>query len=239
MNKMDKVKIACTSDTHGNFQKVVTHCFGRGVKESPSVIVIAGDIAPADFGVSESDYIRRTFFGIVRRHPETEFVYTPGNHDFFAQQWDRFSGDAPKNFHFLLDEGCEICGLRFYGTPWVPYINGLWAFECMGEDELGSMFGNIPHGLDVLVTHTPPRIGDERIDVSMQLRGWDRHFGSTALLDAIRAKRPWYLVCGHIHSGDHGCIDVRHEDGSVTHCFNVSHVDERYRPKWNPATIYV
>lgn len=234
---MEKVDIVCTSDTHGMLDKVISYCFGGGIKASPKILVFAGDIAPAEFGVNASDYIRDVFIAMAKNHPDTEVVYTPGNHDFFAQQWDKFEKDAPSNLHFLLDSGCEIHGLKFYGSPWVPYINGGWAFECEDEDELGDRFNLIPKNVDILVTHSPPRIKHKKIDVSMQFKNGSRPFGSTALFDAIKEKRPRYLICGHIHSGDHSCIDIEHEDGSATHCLNVSHVDERYSPSYSPTAL--
>jgi Icc-related predicted phosphoesterase len=236
---MARINVACTSDTHGMIDEVFANCFGNDRIAKPDVMVFAGDVAPSDFGVVASDYIRKVFFEAVRKHPETEFVYTPGNHDFFAQQWDKFEKDVPRNFHFLLDGDCEICGLRFYGSPWVPYINGCWAFECDDEDELYDLFGLIPSHVDVLVTHSPPRIRHEQIDVSLQFEGGSRPFGSQALYENIVSKKPRYEVCGHIHSGDHSEIDIPHGDGSFTACFNVSHVDERYFPTYKPTIISI
>lgn len=225
---MSKVIVGCTSDTHGVLAGVSYDCFGTHVKEKPDILVFAGDISPAWLGENAVDYIRRAFFGLARKHPETEFVYTPGNHDFFAQQWDKLEKDAPKNIHFLMDSGCTIKGISFYGSPWVPYISGSWVFECYDEDELKVRFSKIPKNLDVLITHSPPRIEGHDIDVSTQYRIKSRPFGSSALYDAICEKRPRYSISGHIHSGDHHGIDIHHADGTVTSCYNVSHVDERY-----------
>lgn len=235
------VKIGCTSDTHGMLGAVVYDTFTiserMGKKAVPQVLVFAGDIAPAVFGVSDSKYIRDEFFGMIREHPKTEFVYTPGNHDFFAQHWDKYKNEAPQNLHFLMDSGCVIKGLSFYGSPWVPYINGGWAFECYSEEDLKNRFSKIPRNVDVLVTHSPPRIDGYDIDVTTQYRIKSRPFGSTALYEAICEKKPRYAISGHIHSGDHQRIDIQHADGTVTSCYNVSHVDERYEPTY-PVTMF-
>jgi hypothetical protein len=62
------------------------------------------------------------------------------------------------------------------------------------EDELAERFAAIPDGVDLLITHTPPRgHGD--------LTSTGEHVGSTALLAAIEGKQPSLAVFGHIHEG--------------------------------------
>ena len=60
------------------------------------------------------------------------------------------------------------------------------------------------------------------------------HFGSVELLDALRARRPRYALCGHIHTGDHNPIVLNHDDGSKTIVRNVSRLDEDYEVRFEP-----
>ena len=123
-------------------------------------------------------------------------------------------------------------GLRIYGSPWVPFINGSWAFEEVWQGQLAERFAAIPEGVDLLLTHTPPRIRHEKVDVSIDRNS--PHFGSVELLDALRTRRPRYALCGHIHTGDHNPIVLNHDDGRKTIVRNVSRLDEEYEIRFEP-----
>ena len=135
------------------------------------------------------------------------------------------------NVHFLCDSGTEIDGVKFYGTPWVPIISYSWAFEAE-HDVLSKRFSAIPSGLDVLITHSPPRIPGSDVDRSLQTNS--EHFGSHELTEAIINKRPRFVFCGHIHSGQHGGLDF---ESSRIH--NVSLLDERYEIAYEPTWVEV
>jgi hypothetical protein len=57
------------------------------------------------------------------------------------------------------------------------------------------------------------------------------HLGSRELLAAVKRVRPKLVICGHIHDG-HGRFDC---DGIPV--YNVTLVDEQYRPVWSPTVI--
>jgi hypothetical protein len=97
------------------------------------------------------------------------------------------------------DEETELCGLRVYGTPWVPFLRPGWAFqapETSGDDLLAQRLRSIPEGLDVLISHGPP-YGVQDTGPGSRL-GVDPHAGSSALAHAIGPTRPRLLVCGHV-----------------------------------------
>ena len=83
-------------------------------------------------------------------------------------------------------------------------------------------------GLDVLITHSPPRIPGSDVDRSLQTNS--EHFGSHELTEAIINKRPRFVFCGHIHSGQHDGLDF---ESSRIH--NVSLLDERYEIAYEPT----
>lgn len=230
------VRILCASDTHGiaDVGKLAT----SAIRRKADVLVFAGDIEPAYNAISPEGYFYGVFMEAVRKlmHHCIEVVVVPGNHDFFL---NKMMTDDPKrrligNLHILVDRCETVCGLKFYGTPWVPFINGQWCWE-RADNRLDEKFGLIPGGIDVLVCHTPPEgIGeDERWDVSLQhLRQYWRHFGSRSLRDAISRRMPRCVVCGHIHSGDHRLNRI-----GDTALINCSLIDERYSEAYKPAEI--
>ena len=139
----------------------------------------------------------------------------------------------PGNVKMLIDSEDEVDGLRIYGTSWVLHINGCWAFEApSGGECLVSRFSAIPEGLDILLTHTPPKIRHQKLDVSIDTKS--PHFGSEELTVALRRAQPRLALCGHIHSGDHKAYELVHASGAVTTIRNVSRLNEDYRIAYEP-----
>ena len=222
--------LAATSDLHGYLEGIQEVCETRKV----DILVIAGDIEPADPFVSKPYWFERKFFPLVRKLG-CEVVAIPGNHDFWlSAKYISISrnekNDYPKNFHLLIDEEINIRGIQFYGTPWVPIINGTWCFE-EEDDDLIDRFNMIPEGLDVLISHSPPMLRHKVIDVSLDNpTECQRHFGSKSLTKAIAAKQPKVVLCGHIHSGEHSCNSIATGlQMQYTLAWNVSRVNEQYR----------
>lgn len=229
---MSKMVIAATSDIHGDTSGILDVVRSHNV----NVLVIAGDIQPASLYVQPDEWFKKEFFPLVSELP-CKVVSIPGNHDFWlTSHLHTLNKIAPPNFTCLVDEMVTIDGINFWGSPWVPYINGNWCFEAEegGDDMtdfLQKKFSMIPASTDVLITHSPMRFGD--MDYSLQ---WDkdrrRPFGSTSLRHVLkgRDRLPHVQFCGHIHSGDHKCTVFSNEKCKHnTYCFNVSRVDERYQ----------
>ena len=235
-----EVKIAATSDLHGYLDGLGSELDAV----SPDILVIAGDIHPCRLDISPVDWFMDVFLPLVKKI-RIPVVAIPGNHDFFLS--DVLSGTfsdwmrryAPRNFHLLCDSGCKVRGLTFYGTPWCRFINDTWCFEASHES-LNYIYSKIPDRVDVLISHTPPEINHKYIDISMDKPKelW-RHYGSAALTQAIRLKKPKAVICGHIHSGDHGMCEVRYGDKPFESvpCYNVSRVNEEYKVAYPLTTI--
>ena len=155
------MKIMATSDLHGNLEGLNP--------DGADIVVLAGDIAPLKrrgiWHINEQKKrINKRFREWTSSFPDIHFVIIPGNHDFYPIAHILFKGreaidwtfDFSPNVHFLGDRCEEIVGVKFYGTPWVPIISYSWAFE--GEhDTLVKWFSKFPQGLDVLISHSPPR----------------------------------------------------------------------------------
>lgn len=229
------MKIYAISDLHGRLEGLDP----KGV----DLVLVVGDFAPMHgWSAGDIDYqvcwINATLRDWIGGYPNTQFRLIPGNHDLFAQNSD-FLPDVrlPKNAKLLIDQADEVDGLRIYGTPWVPYINGSWAFEEMCPGQLREKFSAIPKDVDILLTHTPPKIRHKKIDVSIDRN--TPHFGSAELLDAIVASHPRYALCGHIHTGDHEPIALKTNDGNEIILRNVSRLDEDYEIRYEPYVFDV
>ncbi len=145
--------------------------------------------------------------------PRHAFI-VPGNHD---QCFELFPTPVRElfgeNVHVLLDQAVVFEGIRFYGSPWTPFMR--WHFMA-DESRLASLYSGIPDTLDMLVTHGPPR--------GILDPGWQEpHVGSTALADAIVNRQIAHHVFGHLHSAGGQSIQ---RGGTIFH--NVAACNEQY-----------
>lgn len=171
------MRIVFVSDTHG---------LHRRTEVPPGdVLVHAGDCTK--HGSLEDVEFFNEWLGTL---PHAHKVVIAGNHDFCFQEQPAEARARLTNATYLQDEGCEVAGLRFYGSPWTPTFFD-WAFM-LSEDELAAKWALVPAGLDVLVTHGPP-FG------VLDLTNRDERAGSRTLLERVREVRPRVHVFGHIH----------------------------------------
>ena len=224
------MKLFATSDLHGNLDRLDP--------KDCDLILIAGDVAPLD-GFSDDDVRRQVawmndvFAPWCEKYAGSAIRLIPGNHDLFAEKPDLLAKVRwAKNTRMLIDEEDEVMGLSIYGTPWVPKINGRWAFEEQVPGQLKEKFAAIPKDIHILLSHTPPRISYEKVDVSIDT--CSEPFGSPDLTDALLRTHPQYALCGHIHTGDHTPIPLIGPDDHETTVRNVSRLDEDYRIRYEP-----
>jgi len=121
---------------------------------------------------------------------DTPTVLVPGNAE-TEDELEEACADWP-SVHVLHGSGCTIDGLDFYGIgggiPITPF--GAWSYD-LSEGEAEDLLADCPEGA-VLVSHSPPKGVVDRDSSGQSL-------GSTAVRDAIEAKKPALTVCGHIH----------------------------------------
>lgn len=123
--------------------------------------------------------------------PAKHVVCVGGNHDFMLQSREfRFF-----NAKFLEDSGTEIGGLSIYGSPWCPDLSGFAYYAT--EDQLIERWRQIPTGVDILITHTPPH---GFLDVPSS---GDVHLGCPHLHHEVQRIQPQLHVFGHVHAS-HG-----------------------------------
>lgn len=202
--------IRALSDQHGSLPRVPP-C---------DVLAIAGDVCPVTdhgevFQRSWLDTNFRSWLEHLLHNGVERIIGVAGNHDLVFER--ELQPDLP--WTYLQDSGCEWGGLNFWGTPWTPPVWGV--FQAGRMHEVG-VFGRIPDGVDVLITHGPP---NGRGDLTANLE----RAGSTPLRAAVTRARPRLHVYGHIHEG-HG---KRTFAGGMS--ANVSILDEMYESRWDPS----
>jgi len=209
---MNALRVVCISDTH-------TQC--RRVEIPPGdVLIHAGDLTGSgslEELASEAAWLRTM--------PHTHKVIIAGNHDFCFERCGEAARALCDGLIYLEDAEVTVAGLRIYGSPWQPRFFD-WAFNLDRGEPLRRVWSMIPEGLDVLVTHGPPRSLGDRTAAGEAV-------GCDDLLDATRRTAPTYHVFGHIHEG-YGV----HREGSTTYV-NASTVDLGYRPVNPPVVLEV
>ncbi|MCI0702381.1 MAG: metallophosphatase domain-containing protein [Planctomycetia bacterium] len=171
------MRIVCVSDTHGRHQ----------LTEVPAgdILIHAGDVTTHG-SLEDAEEFNRWLGTLPHRHK----IVIAGNHDFCFQEPPAEARERITNASYLEDSGCEIEGLKFYGSPWtLLFFN--WAFM-LSEEELADKWARIPNDTDILITHGPPHgILDETN------RG--ECAGSLSLLHRVYEVKPRLHVFGHIH----------------------------------------
>lgn len=206
------VRLVCVSDTHGQVPALPV--------PDGDVLVHAGDLTKQG-SLAEISAAHAWLASLPHAHK----VVIAGNHDFGFEQEGGVARSLLSAVTYLQDEGAEILGLRFWGSPWQPRFFD-WAFNRDRGEPLRRIWDRIPADTDVLITHGPPRGHGDRT-----ARGED--VGCADLLDALRRVRPQVHVFGHIHEG-HG---ITHE--GPTTCVNASICSLGYEPTQAPLVVDV
>jgi len=151
------------------------------------ILVIAGD---ATMSGTHSEI---TEFGrwLHKINHKFEYVlFTPGNHDFYFERWQKESIVIDENIFFVINDTVRINGINFWLSPYSNQF-GAWAFM-KREENLTKIWSQIPGDTDVIVTHGPPKnVQDFTIG--------NVNVGSRSLLEKALEIKPKYHIFGHIH----------------------------------------
>lgn len=205
------MKIVCISDTH-NLTDYLTLPDG-------DVLVIAGDVC-AYGRLSEIEQ----FHQFVKKQSHPYKVMIAGNHDWpFSRQPDADEIKALKrDVIYLQDSGCEIEGVKFWGSPWQPEFFG-WAFNLYRGKPLAEKWAMIPTDTDVLITHGPPYGILDEVPSGEAV-------GCEDLANELIRVKPKLHVFGHIHH----TYGMKIYENTVY--VNASICTERYLP-YNPPIV--
>jgi Icc-related predicted phosphoesterase len=159
----------------------------------------------------------------LRSLPHRHKVVIAGNHDFAFQQEPFQARLATAGLTYLEDESATVAGLRVYGSPWQPWVRE-WAFSVPEREAIASKWRQIPDGIQVLVTHVPPRDHGD-FDGA-------RNVGCPHLRDEVEGRvRPLLHVFGHVHQA-YG----RYPEDGIEYV-NACACDITYRPVNPPLVI--
>ena len=207
------MKIVCVSDTHLVHEKT-----RLGIPDG-DLLIHAGD---GTFKGTSKEIV--TFNGWLASLPHRRKVLIAGNHDWlFEKRPEAARALLSPSITYLRDERVELDGLRLYGSPWQPEF-AEWAFNLPRGPKLAEKWARIPEGIDILITHGPPRdILDRTSD--------GRNEGCDDLLKAVYRVKPRFHVFGHIHES-YGTV-TKHDTTFV----NASLCDENYRAANAPIVL--
>ena len=232
--------IDAISDLHGHYPQL----------EGGALLIVAGDCLKRET-IAEKEI----FFDWLADQNYKNKILVGGNHDNFLIGCMAFNEED--DFDYLCDSGTEFTfldlakdgvtiirnKLKIWGSPWTAGFKGMnphcmaftMSYGCDTEDWLDEKFSLIPDDTDILITHSPPLyLLDECHDYQA---GKIVNVGSYALRKAIERVKPKIHIFGHIHENNGKMVRLKHscDVKPYTDCYNVSIVDERYRPK-NKAT---
>lgn len=204
------MRIVCLSDTHNQLHKVRV--------PDGDILIHAGDSTDRG-GPRELRRFNQDLGALPHKHK----IIIAGNHDFGFEREPAAARALITNATYLQDELCEVEGLRIYGSPWQPAFMD-WAFNLPRGAPLKARWDRIPDGLDILITHGPPRGHGDLLRIGEAV-------GCDDLLAAIRRAQPRFHVFGHIHEG-HG----QTREGRTV-CVNASICDADYHAVQEPIVI--
>lgn len=202
--------MVCLSDTHGRHAELDV--------PDGDVLVLAGDVTRRGRPEELED-----LDAWLAELPHPHRILVAGNHDFLFETDPPRARALIRHATYLQDAGTTVCGLRIWGSPWQPVFFD-WAFNLPRGEALRRVWEGVPDGLDVLVTHTPPRGVLDRTS-----RGQD--VGCDDLLEAVARARPRLHVFGHIHE-DAGRVE---RDGTIF--VNASSCTLSYVPSNPPIVV--
>jgi Icc-related predicted phosphoesterase len=216
------MKVTVISDTHNQHLKL------KNLPEA-DCIIHCGDF-------SNQPHQMEPFALWFSELPYKYKILIAGNHDCGLEDYE-----TNNNFKqlcnelgitYLEDSGCEIEGIKFWGSPWSNQF-GNWAF--MGNDiELQiQAWDYIPDDTQVLITHGPAKgLGDEVYQTYGNEK--DNHVGSASLRMTIeRLPNLTHHFVGHIHE-DFG-VHQHPENKFIT--YNASSW-EYYKSEMNEPWVF-
>lgn len=176
------MRLVCISDTHGQYPAI----------PDGDVLIHAGDLTM----MGQQDAILQTMKWIGEQ-PHKYKIVIAGNHDFHFEiiSYAYAILLTQNNGIYLQDSGCEIEGIKFWGSPITPRFHDL-AFNRQRGEEIRKHWDLIPLDTNVLITHGPPA-------GSMLARNKEgQDCGCLDLMHRIeKLKDLKHHIFGHIHEG--------------------------------------
>lgn len=205
------LNIDCISDTHNRHKKIAL--------PGGDILICSGDVS----GRGESGEIL-SFLNWYADQDYSHIVLVPGNHDFgFERNPDLWAAHCKdRNIILLNDAGCEIEGIKVWGSPVQPWFHN-WAFNRQRGEDIKKHWDLIPNDTEILITHGPPGM---ILDDCTPRSSYSRHVGCDDLYNKIIQTQVKLHVFGHIHES----AGYKYKDGKTY--VNAASLDGMY--SYNP-----
>lgn len=178
------IRILHISDTHG-FHRMIEEKFSM---PGADMLIHTGDFT--NEGLLEEIQDFDTWLGEHQRYQHRILIF--GNHEYKAPIDPKDVKSLISNAIVLEHELVEICGLRIFGSSWVP------GHKSSAPGDTGKVphrFHEIPDGIDILLTHGSPY----GIMDYCELGDMPHWGGSKALRREILRTKPRVHFFGHMH----------------------------------------
>lgn len=227
------MKLAIISDTHTKHEAIhVPKC---------DILIHCGDYTNRG-----SNYDVKDFLSWFVEQDAKHFILIHGNHDIQADpkfnpkiakgegEWPSIMSLFPE-VNLLENSGCEINGVKFWGSAVTPWFFGeYWGFNRHRGEEIKKTWDLIPNNTDVLITHGPPY---GKLDLIERPNvGEDPNRGCEELMKKVEIIKPKIHCFGHLHL-EGG--QVKHDYNLNTTFINAAMLDEQYEPTRNPIEIEI
>jgi Icc-related predicted phosphoesterase len=134
--------------------------------------------------------------------------------------------NLPDNVFYLENNGCEIEGVKFWGSPVTPWFGGeYWVFNKHRGHDIKQVWEQIPLGTHVVITHGPVMYKCDYIPHQQYFAGCED------LERKVQEVKPILHLSGHIHEGYSWAYNGN------TEFFNGSVLDGNYEMKNDPWEI--
>ena len=220
------MKFVSISDTHNKHNKIVV--------PDADIVFHAGDATGMGTTREITEFCE--WFGSL---PHPFKVLIAGNHDWgFQEDFKKHKQICEANdIIYLQDSGCEINGIKVYGSPQTPEFCS-WAFNCwrteaevklndlhgFDYDFIGTHWKKIPEDTDILLTHGPAH---GILDLCA-----NGNVGCEILKEKVEEIKPQFHIFGHIHS------DKGEKITEDTVFINASCLNDNYYPNNQEIKIW-
>lgn len=197
-----------------------THCkhMFLDIPDNVDMVVHAGDMSNAKEPAMNANEVL-DFLEWYKSLTHIKYkILVAGNHDTSIENGHVTRGNIHESITYLEHEFVEIGGVKIFGSPYTPNFGTKWAFN-VPRGKLEPYWNDITEGLDILITHGPPKgildltQYDSRIGADGQMFF---QCGCKDLLRAIIRAKPRYHVFGHIHPEENcpnaGELKIHHTD---------------------------
>ena len=200
------MQLVVISDTHGDHKQLI---IPKG-----DVLIFSGDMCSYGHG-SEV----KNFSNWLKKQPFKHKIVIAGNHDKFVYEHNLETKEILKDSCIYLEnEGIEIEGIKFWGSPTTPKF-GDWFFMAERGQQIKKYWDMIPLDTNVIITHGPVF---SILDQPFFNGKFEEGVGCLDLKKTIETIKPKLHIFGHIH----GSYGIKKIDGTTY--INASVMNEEY-----------